>query len=209
MFYFFKSKSQKVRTKGGYTFMELVVVISIFSIISSVILFNFSDFSTNISIQNTTADIALVVKEAQSDAIAGRLNETINLLGVSNFKPAYGIHFDSGNPSGFIKFTDLDKDYVYGGNCSVSNTECLKDIKINGFDQIADICVRALNDTDFNCDINSLDISFERPFPDAKIRADSDIFTEYNDAKIILVSSKGLRKSVIVGALGNIMTQDI
>ncbi len=199
--------------KGGYTFIELIVVIVIFSIVSSVVLFNFSDFSTNISLQNTTSDIALQIKEAQSDAIAGKLNDAIVFLGQTNYKPAYGIHFDIDvKPREFKKFTDLDKSREYdggSGNCDVSDPECLKKVSINGFDQIDTMCVRTIYDSPSDCNIvDILDISFERPFPDAIIRAENDGVI-YNDAEIVLVSSKGVKRKIIINALGSITTEAV
>lgn len=200
---------------SGYTFIELIVVIAIFSIISSVVLFNFSDFSTNISLQNTTSDIALQIKEAQSDAISGRLNDTINVYVDSNmlsyYKPSFGMRFEVDRPRNFIKFTDLDKDRVYGGDCSVNNTECLKDVKINGFDSITKICVVKTVDLSSCEDVGVLDISFERPFPDAIISVNNDglNFFENNSAQITLVSSKGAQRKIIINAVGNISVEQV
>lgn len=214
---FLKTKGNRLtaRFTRGYTFIELIVVIAIFSIISSVVLFNFSDFSTNISLQNTTSDIALQIKEAQSDAISGRLNDTINLYvdssGLEYYKPSFGVRFEIDRPTNFIKFTDLDKDRIYGGDCSVTNTECLKDVKINGFDSITNICVVKTTDLS-NCeDVSILDISFERPFPDAIISADGDgtNFFENNSAQVTLVSSKGSQRKIIINSVGNISIEQV
>ena len=46
----------------GLTFIELIVVLSIVSVIAGVILFKFSDFSNNITLQNLSQDIALRIK---------------------------------------------------------------------------------------------------------------------------------------------------
>lgn len=212
-----KGNRLTARFTRGYTFIELIIVIAIFSIISSVVLFNFSDFSTNISLQNTTSDIALQIKEAQSDAISGRLNDTINVYVDTNmlsyYKPSFGMRFEIDRPSNFIKFTDLDKDRVYGGDCSsaVTNTECLKDVKINSFDSIANICVVKTTDLS-NCeDVSILDVSFERPFPDAVISVNGDgtNFFENNSAQITLVSSKGSQRKIIINAVGNISVEQV
>ncbi len=214
---FLTTKGHRFTTRltSGYTFIELIIVIAIFSIISSVVLFNFSDFSTNISLQNTTSDIALQIKEAQSDAISGRLNDTINLYVDSNsldyYKPSFGMRFEIDRPSNFIKFTDLDKDRVYGGDCSITNTECLKDVKINGFDSISKICVVKTVDLSVCEDVGVLDISFERPFPDAIISVNEDGFKFYenNSAQITLVSSKGSQRKIIINAVGNISVEQV
>lgn len=204
---------RQARYTKGYTFLELIIVMAIFAIISSVVVFNFRGFSTNISLQNTTSDIALQLKEAQSDAIAGRLNEAINTLTTQYFKPSYGIHFSTDTPSDFIKFTDLPiKDGMYANlnqNCDGSNPECLKQVKINGFDTISSLCVHQIGNPVADCSISNLDISFERPFPDAIIVADNDPSNVYNDAEIVITSSTGVNRKIIINAVGNISTEQV
>lgn len=210
-------KFHSFKHKKGYTFVELIVVISIFSIIATVIVFNFSDFSTNISLQNTTADIALEIKEAQSDAISGRLTDAVAFTigsGLEYFKPAYGIRFDLsslGNNREFVKFSDLNKDRIYtkdnpNAGCNSSNPECFKSIFINGFDTITNLCVRTLGSSQCK-EVEILDISFERPFPDAIIIADEDFLNNTDiieSAEITITSSKQKKRTVVVSSIGSI-----
>jgi len=213
-----KYKIQNTKYTSGYTFIELIIVIAIFSIISSVVLFNSGSFSSNISLQNTTADIALQIKEAQSDAISGRLNDAINLFGDKYYRPTYGIVFQKNNTE-FTKFVDLpvSQNWVFdklSSNCDSSSPECLKIVKINGFDYISDIRVGNVGDSPSDYisidDSDVLNVSFQRPFPDAIIAVeDNGVIAIYNIAEIILTSTKSGNRKIIINAAGSIAIEQV
>src|SRR6187551_3624134 len=97
----------KIQTNRGMTFIELVVVIGIFATIAGVVLFNFTGFSTNISLNNLAQDIALRIKNAQSEAISGKFAAGF----VSPIVPSYGVYFDTttaAGMTGFKYFADFD-----------------------------------------------------------------------------------------------------
>lgn len=86
----------------GMTALELVVVMGIFAAISSTVLFNYRNFSNNVALQNLAQDIALQIKQAQTDAISGRIpvlpagtNQGLNSPSLlpGDWKPSYGIAF--------------------------------------------------------------------------------------------------------------------
>jgi prepilin-type N-terminal cleavage/methylation domain-containing protein len=86
----------------GMTFIELIVVMGIFAAISSAVLFNYHDFSANAALQNLAQDVALQIKQAQTEAVSGRIPifpQNSNQAGNPNliplgWKPSYGIAFD-------------------------------------------------------------------------------------------------------------------
>jgi prepilin-type N-terminal cleavage/methylation domain-containing protein len=96
--YFFKK--QKIDNKG-MTFVELIVVLGIFAAISSTVLFNYRDFSSNVALQNLAQDIALQIKRAQTDAVSGKLptfsqggDQSLNpALVPLDWTPSYGLAF--------------------------------------------------------------------------------------------------------------------
>ena len=63
------NKKQKLfkifRSNKGMTFLEMVVILSIFGTISGIVLFNYREFGSNVEMQNISNDIALRVVEAQ------------------------------------------------------------------------------------------------------------------------------------------------
>lgn len=115
-------KSLKKKTKNaesGMTFIELIVVLGIFAAISSTVLFNYHNFSENVALQNLAQDVALQVKQAQTEAVSGRIpvfpnnsNQSLNSALIPlNWKPSYGIAFDITMPNN--NFTLGNKGFVY------------------------------------------------------------------------------------------------
>ena len=94
-------KNLKLKTKGsnsGVTYVELIVVLSIFAIISAVSLFNYRDFQARIDIKNLANDIALRIVQAQKFALSGKQTEKSV---VTPWRPSYGVYFNltvTGNP---------------------------------------------------------------------------------------------------------------
>ena len=145
-----------IKNQNGFTFIELIVVISIFAIMSGVVIFKFDDFSSNITLQNLSHDIALRIKKAQNEAIFGQSN-TIGQqnFGVSytgeyadRYAPTYGIHFSPDNNKQFTFFADRQFTYngtydIGGSTCNSpgGGTECLEDVNIQGSETITELCV--------------------------------------------------------------------
>lgn len=145
------------------TFLELVVVLGIFGAISATVLFNYSDFSTNVHLQNLAQDIALQIKKAQTDAVSGKVpvlsdaqNQNIGALVPPDWTPSYGIAFSTSQDlqrsfmyyfnHGYqdIQFEDFD-DLAAGGytpgSCGANqDSECLDEVRITSGDFISLIC---------------------------------------------------------------------
>lgn len=144
------------------TYIELIVVLSIFSATASIVMFNYGDFQAKVDIKNLTSDIALKIVEAQKESLSGRLPPRTT---VPTWKPSYGIYMNiaSDNKS-FIYFTDLDQNgRLANPNCA-GTSECLDKISITKGNYI-DIINRCSN---VNCSsgapiANPLAITFKRP----------------------------------------------
>lgn len=168
--YFFK-KQQK-----GMTLVELLVVLSIFIMITGLIMFDYGSFKSATSTQNLANDIALSVRKSQSYAIGVR--------GVSaTFQYGHGIHFTTnpdnsnilaGSNKSFVLFSDVPTgspptyndryNYPSSGICSTptSENECEEILTILGADKINAIYLEDVKKTE-----GMLDIVFRRPNPDA------------------------------------------
>lgn len=106
------------------TFLELIVVLGIFGAIAATVLFNYSDFSTNVHLQNLAQDVALQIKRAQTDAVSGRapalsVNQQGNIINLAppNWVPSYGMAFTttqntewSGAGTSFIYYFNSQSD---------------------------------------------------------------------------------------------------
>jgi prepilin-type N-terminal cleavage/methylation domain-containing protein len=172
--------------QAGMTYVELIVVLSIFAIMSAVVMFNYQGFQAKVDIKNLASDIALKIVEAQKSSLNGVLpSQTYS----DTWKPSYGVYFDSSNipdaPTDdvehrrkFIYFTDLDQvgDYDTGGFCpTIGLDECIDKITISKGDYISAID-KCSGPTCASNSVSPLAITFQRP--------DSSAIFYYNGAKL-------------------------
>lgn len=152
--------------QAGMTYVEIIVVLSIFATMSSIVLFNYNAFQDKVNIKVLANEIALKIVEAQKSSLAGQL-PTLPPL-VFPWKPSYGVYFDdiySGNNKSFVYFVDLDQDsdYIDPFFCPTPGAlECLDKINITNNNYMSeiksytgDVLVQTINDP--------LTILFKRP----------------------------------------------
>ena len=58
-------KLLKMQKNRGMSYVELIVVLSIFAVLSSVILYNYGEFQAKVDIKNLASDIALQIVQSQ------------------------------------------------------------------------------------------------------------------------------------------------
>lgn len=206
--FFKKLKTNKLKTKShklnrGMTYVELIVVLSIFSVLSSVAIYNYGDFRTKIDMKNLTSDIALKIVEAQKSSVSGLLPLRSY---PSNWKPSYGVQFDLTmlDNKSFIYFTDLDNSTTFDGtNCT---DECLNEVSISNGNFISNIDVfyKGKDPTVFK--LNNLVITFTRPNSGALIKADKNEIdpTLVDHAQIVISSPQGVISSIEIYPSGRI-----
>ncbi len=209
-------KKWYTQSNKGMTFMELIVIISLFGIIASVVLFNSRDFSSNISLQNLAQDIALTIKRAQTTSASGGYNA----LFVLPNKPSYGVYIHPDEQS-FYYFADLDNngrlDSIDPTNraCGtpVIGDECIEQYTISGNDDIKEVCVNSKLAAPGDCStMSSLEVVFKRPNLDATVLfsgvATSTSGAQIVDGKVTIQSADGARnKNIIIWATGQISVE--
>ena len=147
-------KFKKVEFRKGMTYVELIVVLSIFSIMSAISLFDYRKFEAKVEVKNLANDIALQIVNAQKSAMAGKIPE--GLITTSSWVPAHGVYFDLTEPNRFIAFADVGSDNIYGGDyenesvIEITKQSFIKGIKVEG-----GYC--------FGSEINDVSIVFRRP----------------------------------------------
>ncbi|MFA5750990.1 MAG: type II secretion system protein [Candidatus Paceibacterota bacterium] len=134
---FYSKKKKNICFQKGMTYVELIVVLSIFGAITSVVLFSYGDFQEKVDIRNLGNQIALKIVEAQKKAVVGQ--GTVQSV-ASSWKPSYGVAFsmagDHGlNNKSFAYFADLDNDKSFNDTSCVlpvtsESGECLDKIEI-------------------------------------------------------------------------------
>ncbi len=170
----------KPSTNSGFSLIELIVVVGIMIVITSVVLVNHTRFSGAFTLENLAYEIALTVRQAQFFGLNVRGAD----IGASTtFETGYGVHFDTSSPTSFIFFADTDKDHIYNGASDV-----VVDVyNITQGNQIASLCL----DSACSTSVNQLTIAFSRPDPDAYITTGTptDCGGAYCAEGIVVISS--------------------
>ncbi|MFA6257806.1 MAG: type II secretion system protein [Candidatus Paceibacterota bacterium] len=172
-------KNQKNR---GMSYVELIVVLSIFAALSSVVIFNYGDFQDRVDIKNVASDIALKIVEAQKSSINGVLPPPGYNYDADTWKPAYGVYFDIvNNNKQFIYFADLNGDFIY-------NESAIDTINITK----GNVIEKIENCSDANCtlfpSVSPLSIFFRRP--DSSAIFDGAIVASSGYIRISILSPK-------------------
>ena len=205
-----KSNFNKIKKSfnKGLTLIELMVVIGIFMVITGIVIFNYGNFSSTVSLQNLTDDIAISIRKAQSFAIGARGIET----GTDrDFNKSYGMHFSvnespsgslSGSSRSFLMFSlpsstpEDQKKYTDSSTsssvCSVGN-DCVELFNITTLDKIDSINAKVGVDYLTGSESSSVDLIFTRPDPRAYIcyRIISSGECEKNVSSVDIVVSNG------------------
>lgn len=203
-----------IRNKqSGLTLVEVLVVVAIFALVSSVLFFNFNDFNTNVTLRNLSQETALIIRKAQTYATGVQKLDGID--SDSLLFPAYGLSFSPGtdsdafqpNQKRFILFADREgsgtRVYNNNGVCGspAANSECLEALTINTPEKVARLC------TDAGCITSgTVNVIFRRPSPDAEIcvMSGSNCGPLRSFLTIELESVDGTMRSVTVWNTGQI-----
>ncbi len=102
-----------VEFTAGFTVIEMITVIAIFSIMMGVAMANFDLFKSNTEFALSAQEVALIIKEQQQNAMAGKLPDldpTVKTYPSANWKPAYGVYFDTAPANNQKMFVFYDND---------------------------------------------------------------------------------------------------
>lgn len=204
---------QKLKTNKlnrGMTYIELIVVLSIFSSLSAVVVFNYNEFQARVDIKNLSSDIALKVVEAQKFSVSGRLPplaQQAQLDGSENWKPSYGIYIDRvTDDKSFYFFTDLDQDGLFDTSACPGTGECLDNPVITkGNNFISGLSFYNRSDPTPSS-LDDLTITFVRPSGSAILSSTDTSFDPNNVdyVQITVESPKGATANIKIYSSGNI-----
>lgn len=143
---------------NGFTLVEMLISVGIFTIISAIILANYPEFRSRSALDSLTAQIAIAFREAQVYGISVR--EEAN----SDFSIGYGVHIDvAQNNKQLIIFADKNKDYLFDKNID----SVLETLDLNTGETISELCAPSCFGGGEPMSPQSITVTFVRPNPDA------------------------------------------
>src|SRR3989344_3836879 len=200
--------SLKASTRG-FTLIELVAVMGIIIIVTSVTLANNSRFGGTVLLQNLAYDMALSIRQAQVYGIA------VRGYSANNFTAGYGMHFSTSEAGGSTRY-ELFADAINSNglfddvaeNVSPSPYAIGRGYYISGLSVLE---VGAPTETP----VTTIDILFKRPEPDAcismggvsAINGNGKCVGGKERARITVTSPRGESKSILVEATGQISVE--
>ncbi len=193
--------SHSGRSPRGFSLMELLVVMGIFSVISLVVLVNHAKFNSSVLLGNLAYTIAVSIREAQVYGVSVREYN-------SSFQTGYGVHIASADRTSYILFADTNANNKYDAD----SDSVIKQYTLNKQHSILKFCgVKSTGDQECSdgstlVAITKLDVVFFRPDPDANISSDktTDNSGMYSRAVITVASATGESRSLSVASTGQI-----
>ncbi|MES2436583.1 MAG: prepilin-type N-terminal cleavage/methylation domain-containing protein [Patescibacteria group bacterium] len=200
----------------GFTLVEMMVVIAILTIFTSISLVDYKNFGKRQAFVNLMYDTALDIRQVQASGIG--VQEVVP--GSNDFNVGYGIHFnlELANNS-YLIFADKPIGGTTirdNGYCSSVDPSCSADTQVavhtlpTGF-IIDDVCGIVDNVRTCIASGGKMDIVFARPNPDAIIRvnanltnAEDDTQVNYDAAEINFRSPEGEERYLYIDASGQI-----
>lgn len=214
--------------KRGFTVIELIVSISIFVLMTSLLITNYSKFDSQILLSNLAYDVALAVRTAQTYGISvqGQIKDSSGF----KYNYAYGVAFcrlqksaSSPMSSGcydnnsalswfgnneIVLFTDINNNKVFDKDDTRMSVYSIK----RGA-KVSNLCFTSGGGE--TCNKSRMDITFLRPNPDAMLCAgdganpssctNADLKQE---VRIEVESSEGARRNVVVNKTGQVSVQN-
>ena len=226
---------RKNRQKNkGFTLVEMIMVIGIFIFLTAITVFNYGDFNSDVTLTNLAYEVALEIRQAQTYALGVRAaGIDSGLSGRSEFEKPFGVYFNIvANNQAMVSFADsndqpnrvcdLNRVDPGGTSCSVNGCD---DTDVNECHQFSTLtrgiffdraCISDSADPIIlsggsagSCNgdlVDELNITFKRPNPTAIINGDGAVGKH---AGIVLESSKGSKRAVIIRSTGQISVENI
>jgi prepilin-type N-terminal cleavage/methylation domain-containing protein len=205
-------------TKKGFTLLEMLVVLSISTILVGVVIFNYRDADSSLIMRNLAFEVSLTIRQAQTYGLGVRDSQDEN----NAFDIAYGVQFlgpvDGVANDTFFLFADTNNtgtsqlrkcnQSVSGDPCTnLNGEEVLDSLSLTRqitFDRISGNPSSGTGEVELSQG-EPLNITFKRPNPDATINLDGE---DMNDVTLTLMGPNGSKIDVYVNTAGQISVQE-
>ncbi len=210
----FNFSSSRAAPSAGFTMIEMMVVLAIFTIMTGVVMANLPQFRDQTALQLVAEEVSLVFRQAQAYGGGTRTFKTAGF-------PSYGIHTDlysgAANNKRLTLFADSNANNQYDPDtgCGGVNSECLEVFDLTGPVIINDIkfCADATSDcATISGFYNGINIIFKRPEPGAKFyNLSGGTPISWSCVKIRLQSLRDTTKTkeIVVWSTGHIYVQNV
>jgi prepilin-type N-terminal cleavage/methylation domain-containing protein len=192
---FFNYRSFNTR---GFSLIELVVTITIVTLITAIIMVRYSSFDSSILLNNQAYELALDIRETQVRAISIQVGPVAGDPFASNF----GLYFNSTQPNQYILFQDRE---LFGnvGRYDAPQETIGDPLTIDSRFRIATMYI---NGNPANT-VSDVSVLFKRPNFDARISGPSFSNTESVHIVIESVRNSAARKTVVIYRSGQISVE--
>lgn len=195
---------KKDKSNKGFTIIELLVVITIFTVITTALVIQQNKWNDRLQLNTKLYDLALYIRQAQFYSLSVRQDAAS--VG-DTFDRSYGVHFDAATPNSFVFFSDRNKNqrYEVGENLNIYNfTNGITIDRFCGFNPGGSL-ERCAPDSG---NVQTLDILFYRPESKAIIvllnNGGGTSASANPPAKIYLKNSQDNKASVTIQQNGQI-----
>lgn len=207
---------KKKKTEKGFSIPELIIVVAIFAIITSIAMFDQGRLSSNVLLTNMSYEVALAIREAQVYGLGVR---NTGAGDGTEFLGEYGAHFDILNPREVYLFGN---DYALSDNPGFDPGEEIFQYVFENQrgNLITAICVGDINTANGErCTtedsnpfrVNEVDIVFKRPNPSPKIITNVGAGTAQVVGRVYVVINNidgNSCRTIIVEGTGQIRVED-
>ena len=199
---------KKGQNNRAFTLIELLVCITIFVIMTALLLFKYGNFNQSVLLTNLAYDTALTIRTAQNYGLSVKAVKDASgadvICSSSNFQCAYGVMLSSDpigadvNNTKFILFADNNKDGQY--NISAGD-RLISTYTLKRGATISLVCAGS----ESICTVGSqISINFMRPDPSADICLGTSCGSTYTYAKITIKGTDNTTRSISVRSNGQI-----
>ncbi len=177
----------KSKKNTGFTLLELMVVVSIVSIIFTVLVSKQNTFQERFKVDEKVFNLVLAIRKAQAYTLGVREFHCAS-NGTRTFNSSYGIHLNINNPDRFLFFLDAVPSPGGNNRYDESGSEpCYTEtilLSPPGIDRICGVTTAGFIPGGLKCSPASpikpgeITITFERPYPKSIMKFISSINSE-------------------------------
>lgn len=198
-------KNRGLPAQAGMTYVEVIVVLSIFSIVSSVSIYSYGDFQAKVDIKNLASDVGQKIVEAQKSALSGLLpplSKQALIPSLPLWKPSYGVYFNLTDNKSFLYFVDADMGTLFDGTDCTG--ECVSKTSVTKGNYISRLDVFYQSAPTVPVSVPNLTFSFTRPNSGASITGSPALGSNISYAQVTVASPKGATAAVKIYPSGRI-----